>query len=141
MSGQAKGSFESRVLTDASKSFHLRFQLNGKRDNRRPARAPWLPLRLRWRLGGGGRAGRARGVGLRPLPRPMSGPTGPGEDNGSVPTFAEYAAWWLEAKIAGVLGDHPTPGTLRRTTAPAWATSPTSAPTGWTRSTLRCASS
>jgi hypothetical protein len=31
MSGQAKGSFESRVLTDGSKSFHLRFQLAGKR--------------------------------------------------------------------------------------------------------------
>ena len=27
--------------------------------------------------------------------------------SGAAPTFAEYAAWWLEAKIAGVLGDHP----------------------------------
>src|SRR3954471_23297377 len=32
MSGQVKGSFESRVLTDGSKFFHLRFQLNGKRE-------------------------------------------------------------------------------------------------------------
>jgi integrase len=113
MSGHAKGSFESRVLADASKAFHLRFQLNGKREtvvlHERPG--------CHCGCGGGWEEPAARSelselvawarVGLRPLPRPTRGTTGPGEENGTVPTFAEYAAWWLEAKIAGVLGDHP----------------------------------
>jgi hypothetical protein len=44
MSGQAKGSFESRVLTDGSKSFHLRFQLNGKRETVVLHERPSCPL-------------------------------------------------------------------------------------------------
>lgn len=113
MSGQAKGSFKSRVLTDGSKSFHLRFQLNGKRETVVLHERPSCPCGCvsGWkeaaaRAAPGELVAWAR-VGLRPLPRPMDGPTGPMEENGSVPTFAEYAAWWLEAKIAGVLGDHP----------------------------------
>lgn len=113
MSGQAKGSFEPRVLTDGSKSFHLRFQLNGKRETVVLHERPGCPCGC----GGGWEEAAAQAelgelvawarVGLRPLPRPMGVPTGPGEENASVPTFAEYAAWWLEAKIAGILGDHP----------------------------------
>jgi integrase len=113
MSGQATGSFESRVLMDASRSFHLRFQLNGKRETVVLHERPGCPCGC----GGGWEEAAARAelgelvawarVGLRPLPRPMGGPSGLSEKNGSVPTFAEYAAWWLEAKMAGVLGDHP----------------------------------
>jgi integrase len=115
MSGQAKGSFESRVLTDASKSFHLRFQLNGKRETVVLHERPGCGCGCG--CGGGWAEAAARAelgelvawvrVGLRPLLRPMGRTTRPGEENGSAPTFAEYAAWWLEAKIAGVLGDHP----------------------------------
>lgn len=113
MSGQAKGSFESRVLTDGSKSFHLRFQLAGKRATVVLHERPGCPCGC----GGGWEEATARAelselvtwarVGLRPLLRPTRGPTSFSEENGAVPTFAEYAAWWLEAKIAGVLGDHP----------------------------------
>jgi integrase len=114
MSRPARGSFESRVLTDGSRSFHLRFQLNGKREtvvlHERPGCAcgcggGWAEAAARAELGE--LVAWAR-VGLRPLPRPTYRPRSFGEkENGRVPTFAEYAAWWLEAKIAGVLGDRP----------------------------------
>lgn len=60
------------------------------------------------------RAGRARRVGLRPLPRPMGGPAGLSEKNGSVPTFAEYAAgdWWRRSR--GFSAITRSPRTRRR---------------------------
>jgi len=45
------------------------------------------------------------GVWKRPEPPPAIAEFGEGEE--WVPLFADYAAWWLDAKIAGVLGDHP----------------------------------
>lgn len=113
MSGRSKGSFESRVLSDASRSFHLRFQLNGKRETVVLHERPGCPCRC----GGGWEEGAARRelsqlvawtrVGLRPEVGATRRPSGLGQAGAGAPTFAEYAAWWLEAKIAGVLGDRP----------------------------------
>ena len=112
MSGRSKGSFEARVLTDGSRSFHLRFQLGGSRET--------VVLHERQGCGcgcgGGWEEVIARHelrqllawarVGLRPAPGAARRRAGAGREE-AVPSFAEYAAWWLEAKIAGVLGDRP----------------------------------
>jgi integrase len=45
------------------------------------------------------------GVWERPAPPPAIAEGAASE--GDVPLFGDYAAWWLEAKIAGIIGDHP----------------------------------
>ncbi|MFP5389540.1 MAG: tyrosine-type recombinase/integrase [Thermoleophilia bacterium] len=113
MSRSARGSFEARVLADESRSFHLRLQREGRRHT--------LVLHERRECacgcGGGWEEAEAREElreqvawarsGLRPAPRPSRPARGRASGSASVPTFAEYAAWWLEAKIAGVLGERP----------------------------------
>jgi integrase len=110
MACQTKGSFEARVLADGSRAFHLRFQFNRKREclvlHERPncgcgCGGGWEEMAARTELGDVLARVRA-GVWERPkAPRGLARFGGPRH----APTFSEYAAWWLQAKRAGILGD------------------------------------
>jgi integrase len=109
MAIQTKGSLETRVLAQGDRAFHLRFQVECRRESlvlhERPdcscgcgggwteaaARQELADLIVRVRAGFRRPRPPRRLVGRRNV-RPM-------------PTFGEYAASWLDAKIAGVLGD------------------------------------
>lgn len=108
MAYQGRGSFETRVLADRTRAFHLRFQVDGRRQtvvlHERPscgcgcgggwaeiaARSELVDLTARLRAG---------------LWRPRRRLAGGGAM--AVPRFGDYAATWLEDKIAGVIGDRP----------------------------------
>jgi integrase len=117
MACQTKGSFETRVLADGTRSFHLRFQVEGRRYSvvlhERPgcgcgcgggwheiaARSELADLKVRVRAGLWRPRAPQRLAG-RATAKPM-------------PTFGAYATAWLEAKIVGALGDRPiAPNTL-----------------------------
>ncbi len=110
MACQTRGSFEARVLADGSRAFHLRFQINRKREclvlHERPncgcgCGGGWGEMAARTELGDVLARVRA-GVWERPkAPRGLARFGGPRD----APTFAEYAAWWLQAKRTGTLGD------------------------------------
>ena len=119
MACQTKGSFEARVLADGSRAFHLRFQINRKREclvlHERPncgcgCGGGWGETAARTELGDVLARVRA-GIWERPkAPRGLARFGGPRH----APTFAEYASWWLQAKRAGTLGDRAiTESTLR----------------------------
>lgn len=112
MPRQAKGTIESRKLADGTRVFHIRIRANGRRE----------PITLHERPGctcgcGGGWDGpsartemgnmlaRVRaGVWERPAPPSTTLPRDPGED---APLYPDYADWWLQAKVDGVIGDSP----------------------------------
>lgn len=112
MAFQTKGSFETRALVDGARAFHLRFGVERRRHtvvlHERPD--------CRCGCGGGWREVTARAelddllarvrAGLwrprPPRPRALGAAA-----RGPMPTFGEYPASWLEAKIAGVAGDRP----------------------------------
>jgi len=97
-------------LADGTRAFHLRFQFNRKRESlvlhERPncgcgCGGGWGEMAARTELGDALARVRA-GVWERPkAPRGLARFGGPRR----APTFAEYAAWWLQAKRAGALGD------------------------------------
>lgn len=111
MAFQTRGSFETRVLTDGARAFHLRFQVDGRRHtvvlHERPGcdcgcGGGWREVAVRAELEdllARVRAGLWRP--RSPCPPARAAAAGP------VPRFGEYAAAWLEAKIAGVAGDRP----------------------------------
>lgn len=111
MAFQTRGSFETRVLVDGARAFHLRFQVERRRHtvvlHERPD--------CRCGCGGGWREVAARAELDDLLARVRAGfwrprpprPRGLAAAGGPMPTFGEYAATWLEAKIAGVAGDRP----------------------------------
>jgi integrase len=117
MACQTKGSFETRVLADGARSFHLRFQVEGRRHTvvlhersgcgcgcgggwcEIAARSELADLKARVRAGHW-RPRAPRRIAGRATAKPM-------------PTFGAYAVCWLEAKIAGALGDRPiAPNTI-----------------------------
>ncbi|MEX2106764.1 MAG: tyrosine-type recombinase/integrase [Solirubrobacterales bacterium] len=111
MACQTKGSFETRILGDGSRAFHLRFQVDGGRQTIVLHEQPSCNCGC----GGGWQEVAARGElddlvarGRAGLWRPRA-PRRPGTGAGArpVPSFGDYAAAWLEGKIAGVIGDRP----------------------------------
>lgn len=111
MAFQTKGSFETRVLADGTRAFHLRFQVERRRQSivlhERPdcgcgCGGGWGEISARTELGD--LMARVRAGLWRPRPpRRIAGSAG----TRPMPTFGDYAASWLDAKIAGVLGDRP----------------------------------
>ena len=112
MARQASGTIETRTLADGTRAFHLRFRVGGRREtlalHERPSctcgcGGGWEEAAARTELGNV--LARVR-LGLWERPEP---PAGIAEAAGreDVPLFAEYAWWWLDAKIDGVLGAKP----------------------------------
>lgn len=113
MARQTKGSFEVRRLAEGSRAFHIRFQVGKRRE--------LLVLHERSNCtcgcGGGWDESSARnelgnilarvraGVWKRPEPAPTFAQFAEGD--GEAPLFGDYALWWLDSKVSGVLGDHP----------------------------------
>jgi integrase len=111
MAYQTRGSFETRVLNDGTRAFHLRFQVERRRQSlvlhERSGcgcgcGGGWEEIAARSELGD--LMARMRAGLWRPRPpRRLSGAAGATP----TPSFGEYAVSWLDAKIAGVLGDRP----------------------------------
>jgi hypothetical protein len=109
----ATGSIRAAKLSDGTAVYRLRFQVAGVRElvvlHERPncgcgCGGGWDAAAARTELGNIQARIRA-GVWKRPEPPPtLVTPEGGGE---RVPTFHEYASWWLQAKINGVLGKKP----------------------------------
>ena len=115
MGRRRTGSLETRVLADGTRAFYLRFLVDGRRERRvlherhgctcgcgggwdqRAARAELGNIEAKAQLGMWERQ-------AQPTPATW------GQDAEETPLFADYAAWWLEAKIDGVLGDKPISG-------------------------------
>jgi integrase len=106
------GSFETRVLADGTRAFHIRVRFNGER----------VPLVLHEMpgcvcgCGGGWDEPGARtemgnilariraGVWERPAPpTTLLAP----ETDEEVPGYSDYADWWLQAKVDGMIGKKP----------------------------------
>jgi len=113
MARQRMGSMETRVLTDRTRVFHLRFQVDGRRHtvvlHERPScncgcGGGWEETAARAKLAD--MLARVR-AGLWRGPRSERRVVGRGAGARPVATFGHYAAGWLEGKIAGVLGDRP----------------------------------
>ena len=113
MAREAKGSFEVRRLADGTRAFHLRFQVGRRREplvlHERPnctcgCGGGWDESAARNELGNILARVRA-GVWQRPEPAPTFAQFAEGKED--VPLFADYARWWLDSKISGVLGDRP----------------------------------
>src|SRR4249919_3492990 len=111
MAFQAKGSFETRVLADGTRAFYLRFQVERRRQSivlhERPdcgcgCGGGWEEIAARSELGDLVARVQA-GLWGPPPPRRLVASAGVRP----MPTFGDYAASWLDAKIAGVLGDRP----------------------------------
>jgi integrase len=112
MPKKATGAFEARRLADGTRAFDIRIRVNGKRE----------PITLHERRGctcgcGGGwdepsartemgnMLARVRaGVWERPTPPPTLAHRPPQDES---PAYTEYADWWLQAKINGLIGDAP----------------------------------
>jgi integrase len=112
MARQASGTIETRTLADGTRAFHLRFRVGGRRETLALHERPnctcgcgggWEEAAARTELGNV--LARVR-LGLWERPEP---PAGIAETAGreDIPLFAEYAGWWLDAKIDGVLGAKP----------------------------------
>jgi len=112
MPRQGTGTLETRFLADQTRAFHLRMSINGHRESlvlhERPGCAcgcggGWDEPAARTELGNIIARVRA-GVWRRPAP-----PEIPGGDNGKsqVPLYGDYAEWWLDAKVKGLIGDSP----------------------------------
>jgi integrase len=113
MARQRIGSIETRVLADRTRVFHLRFQVDGRRHtivlHERPScgcgcGGGWEETAARAKLAD--MLARVR-AGLWRGPRPVRRAVGVGAGADPMPTFGDFAAGWLEGKIAGVLGDRP----------------------------------
>ncbi len=118
MARPATGTFETRVLADGSRAFRIRVRVNGSRE----------PIFLHERKGCGCGCGggwdepsartemgnilaRVRaGVWERPEPPSTLVPT---EREDEVPPYDEYAPWWLQAKVDGVIGKKPISANTR----------------------------
>jgi integrase len=105
----ATGTLDVVSLKDGTRAFHLRFPVNGRRERVILHEAPgctcgcgggWDEPRAREELGN--QLARVR-LGIwkppTPLPTRVQSDTKP-----DMPTFHEYASWWLQAKIDGVIG-------------------------------------
>ncbi len=110
----ATGGVETDVLADGTRAFRLRFRLNGSRErvilherdgctcgcgggwDEPAARTELGNVLARVRLGIWEKPKRGQVI--------VGPPQGAAE---SIPLFSEYAWWWLNAKIDGVLGDKP----------------------------------
>jgi integrase len=110
MARETQGSCKSRLLADDSRAFDLRFQVNGERESvvlhERPGctcgcGGGWDEAGARTELGNILALVR---VGMWERPEPPAALAEFGEE-AAVPLFREYAPWWLEQKIAGVIGD------------------------------------
>jgi len=111
MAYQGRGSFETRVLADRTRAFHLRFQVDGRRRtvvlHERSScgcgcGGSWAEIQARRELDD--LLARVRAG----LWRPRTARTPVVHSlRESAPTFGEYAAAWLDDKIAGVIGDRP----------------------------------
>jgi integrase len=112
MPRETEGSFEARVLADGSRAFHTRFQVSGERETVVLHEKPrctcgcgggWDEQAARTELGN--MLARVRlGIWERPVrPEPL---TNFGDDD-EAPEYEAYGTWWLNAKIAGEIGDHP----------------------------------
>ena len=108
MSREHTGTITIRTLSDGTRAFHLRFIDKGRRER----------VTLHERRGcncgcGGGWNERTAAVELKNIvARVEAGvwhktPAGRSHEASGVPTFHEYASAWLEAKIAGSIGDRP----------------------------------
>jgi integrase len=110
----ATGSLDAIGLADGSRAFQLRFPFQGRRERVILHETPgctcgcgggWDEPAARTELGN--ILARVRvGVWKAPEPPPaLAKPTAAsGEEASRAPIFHEYASWWLEAKIDGVLG-------------------------------------
>jgi integrase len=112
MARQAKGTIDTITLADELRAFHLRFRVAGKRERVILHEIPgcvcgcgggWDEPAARTELGN--ILARVR-VGVWERPQPPQA-LAQHQVAREVPTFAEYAEWWLQAKIDGVLGDKP----------------------------------
>jgi integrase len=111
MSRPFSGSFDPITLVDGSRAFQLRFPVNGVRErlilHEREGctcgcGGGWGEASARTELGN--EMARVRlGVWRRREPPPML--MVPNMTPGEVPTFDEYASWWLQAKIDGTIGE------------------------------------
>ena len=106
----ATGSFEPRKLTDGTEAFHLRFTADGERESLVLHEAPSCPC-----CGGGWDEQRARIYLMNCLAKVQAGvwvkPTSPAAmssaqaESDECPPYDEFCEWWLDQKIAGVLGE------------------------------------
>jgi integrase len=112
MARETKGSCKARLLGDGTHAFDLRFQVNGERESlvlhERPActcgcGGGWDEAAARSHLGNVMAEVRL-GIWERPQPPAGVAEFGAGEE---VPIYGAYGEWWLEQKIAGVIGDRP----------------------------------
>jgi integrase len=112
MARPAKGTINTIELADGLRAFHLRFRVVGKRERVVLHEIPgcacgcgggWDEPAARTELGN--ILARVR-VGVWERPKPP-GTLSQDQVTYEVPTFGEYAAWWLQAKINGVLGSKP----------------------------------
>lgn len=110
MARATQGSCKPRLLADETYAFDLRFQVNGERESlvlhERPGctcgcGGGWDEPGARTELGN--ILARVR-AGVWERPQPPAALAEFGEDDG-VPTYADYADWWLEAKENGVIGE------------------------------------
>src|SRR4051794_32171163 len=112
MGRRRTGSLETRVLSDGTRAFYLRFLVDGRRERRVlherrgctcGCEGGWDQHAARAELGNI-EAKAHLGI-WKPPGQPALATWG--QDAEEPPLFADYAAWWLEAKIDGVLGDKP----------------------------------
>src|SRR4051812_14767895 len=112
------GRLDVDTLADGTRAFRLRFRADGRRER--------LTLHERRECGcgcGGGWSERTARVELENvLARVRAGvwqpPSRAADDGGAgnvgaagMPTFHEYASWWLQAKVDGVIGHKPIDAT------------------------------
>jgi integrase len=112
MARPAKGTINTIDLADGQRAFHLRFRVAGRRERVVLHEIPgcvcgcgggWDEPAARTELGN--ILARIRvGVWERPQPPEALVQNHVARE---IPTFGEYAKWWLQAKIDGVLGDKP----------------------------------
>lgn len=109
-----KGSVNTKMLSDGTRAFALRFRANGRREtvtlHERPGcmcgcGGGWDETGARTELGNILALVRV-GLWKRPEPPQAIAAT----DASGVPTFADYSTVWLQAKIDGVYGDKPISG-------------------------------
>lgn len=107
-----KGTIHTHVLVDGTRAFHLRVPFQSERVRivlheldgcACGCGGGWDEPAARTELGNVLAKIRV-GVWQPPVPV-LETPGRP--DGGSVPTFREYAAWWLQAKISGEIGEKP----------------------------------
>ncbi len=112
MARETQGSCKPRLLADGTYTFDLRFQVHGERESlvlhERPGctcgcGGGWDETAARSHLGNVLAEVRL-GIWERPQPPAAIAEFGAGDD---VPIYREYGEWWLEQKIAGVIGDRP----------------------------------